>query len=206
MSEPKLTELERMEILRLSNQESNHITKNCIESALMLLMKDRCIHDISITDIVKRAGVSRTAYYRNYNSKEDILRSIMQKIVEQFMDELKMHPPVKNTYNCWHRLFHTVNQHAEFLQLLLKANLGDVALDEIHRRAVPHPSPLHLQGVYSAYFWIGAIYNLVAAWIRNGMGQSVEEMAEISYQIVNSMTEVCAAIKEQDNINAGLNK
>ncbi|WP_442913586.1 TetR family transcriptional regulator [Lacrimispora sp.] len=40
-------------------------------------MKDRCLHDTSITDIVKRAGVYRTADYRNYDSKEDILHSIM---------------------------------------------------------------------------------------------------------------------------------
>ena len=196
MPKNKTTELERLEILRLSNQESNQITKTCIESALVLLMKDRCLHNISITDIVKRAGVSRTAYYRNYDSKEDILRSIIQKIVEQYMGELKVHPPVKNTYDCWHRLFHTTKQHAEFLQLLLKSSLGDIALDEIYKKVIPETKKVDIQATYNACFWIGAIYNLVAAWIRGGMQQSFEEMSEISYHIVNNITDVCTPSKD----------
>lgn len=99
---------------------------------MLILLKDECFHKITITDIVKRAGVSRTAYYRNYTSKK----------VLSHLEEIRM--------------FET----------------------------------------YCAFFWIGAIYNVAAVWLRNGMQQSIEEMAEICYQIVNNVLEPCLLYKE----------
>lgn len=193
MPENKMTEMQRLEILRLSNAESNRITKACIESALTILMKDKCFHDISITDIVRRAGVSRTAYYRNYKSKEDILRNMIREIVDQVMVEMVLHPPIKNTLESWYYLFHTVKQHADFFHILLRANLGDIALEEIHKKVLMQVRGSHVQETYKSYFWIGAIYNVSAAWIRDGMPQSVEEIAKICYNIIKDIDGNCTA-------------
>ena len=45
--------------------ESNRLAKECIVTALVELMKIKDYDAISITDIAKKAGVSRMAYYRN---------------------------------------------------------------------------------------------------------------------------------------------
>ena len=60
--------------------ESNRLAKECIVTALIELMKVREYNAISITDITKKAGVSRMAYYRNYSSKEDILNKYMDEV------------------------------------------------------------------------------------------------------------------------------
>ena len=46
--------------------------------------------DISITDITKRAGVSRMSYYRNYNSKDEILMDYMYQIILEYAQELDL--------------------------------------------------------------------------------------------------------------------
>ena len=46
---------------------------DCIYDALIALMKVKPYNKISVTDITERAGVSRMAYYRNYEEKDDIL-------------------------------------------------------------------------------------------------------------------------------------
>lgn len=51
------------------SRPANQFTKHCIMEALLQLMHTQEYDDISITDITKRAGVSRMSYYRNYNSK-----------------------------------------------------------------------------------------------------------------------------------------
>ena len=53
--------------------EINILTKECIVTALLRLMENQRYDSISITDITALAGVSRMAYYRNYNSKDEIL-------------------------------------------------------------------------------------------------------------------------------------
>ena len=44
--------MERRDALRLSNEESNRLTRECIEAALILLMQDADFASISITDII----------------------------------------------------------------------------------------------------------------------------------------------------------
>jgi AcrR family transcriptional regulator len=47
--------------------------KEAIVIALIELMKERDINSISIKDIVEKAGVGRSSFYRNFNNKEEIL-------------------------------------------------------------------------------------------------------------------------------------
>ena len=76
-------ESRREQILRMSNEESNRFTKECICTALILLMNEQDFEKITISSIIKRAGVSRGAFYRNYSSKEDILREFDLKLAEE---------------------------------------------------------------------------------------------------------------------------
>lgn len=52
----------------------NKIYKEYIFESLMILLNENNFEKISITDIVKKAGVSRMTYYRYYKNKEDIIR------------------------------------------------------------------------------------------------------------------------------------
>lgn len=56
------TETERYDVLRLSNKESNKLTRESIRTALVFLMGQKPFDKIKITEIVNRAGVSRTAF------------------------------------------------------------------------------------------------------------------------------------------------
>lgn len=180
------TELERMEVLRLSNIESNRITKECIESALILLMKEREYTDISITDIVKRAGVSRTAYYRNYSSKEDILHNMMQEVVDKVVAAMNLYAPTENAYNFWYAMFHALNPYYETYQLLLKANFGETILYEINQKLLSEVSVENIIERYTSNFWSGAVYSILTEWIKNGRQQTEEEMAHICCSILQT--------------------
>ena len=53
----------------LENQIKNLIllTREAIETALLQLLEKKELAKISISELVKRAGVSRAAFYRNYD-------------------------------------------------------------------------------------------------------------------------------------------
>ena len=52
------TELQKHAVLRLSNEESNKLTRECLRTALIKLMEQKPFDQISIKDIVKKSGVS----------------------------------------------------------------------------------------------------------------------------------------------------
>ena len=70
-----------------SNQEANQITRESIETALLHLMEKKDLPQISISELVKKAGVSRNAFYRNYKSKEEILELAYERASQHWMDQ-----------------------------------------------------------------------------------------------------------------------
>ena len=72
-----------------SNQEANQITRESIETALLHLMDNKDLPQISISELVRKAGVSRNAFYRNYKSKEEILELAYERASQQWMDKWK---------------------------------------------------------------------------------------------------------------------
>ena len=79
----KIRNMSNEDLLRLSNEESKKITRESIVTALVLLFADKPYEKITVTEIVKKAGVSRTAFYRNFNTKEDVLRELSQSIINK---------------------------------------------------------------------------------------------------------------------------
>ena len=55
-------------------ENSAHIlVLNCIYQALTELMREKEYREITVTELARKAGVSRMACYRNFSSKDDIL-------------------------------------------------------------------------------------------------------------------------------------
>ena len=78
----QLTAAKRNDALRMSNKESNRFTRECLQTALIYLMGEKSFEKISISELVRRSGVSRTAFYRNYSSKEEILNEACTSILD----------------------------------------------------------------------------------------------------------------------------
>ena len=55
------------------NEIANNIVKESLTDALFTLMSNKEFNDITITELSKKAGVSRLSFYRNYTSKEEII-------------------------------------------------------------------------------------------------------------------------------------
>ena len=187
MSDKRNSDMERRNhTLRLSNEESNKITKESIETALLLLMEEKEFKDISITDIVKRSGVSRTAYYRNYSSKEDILNTHLNTVVKATTDEMDFTIYAEYNFKFWYSLFDQLSNYKKIYSVLINAGFEGVILTSINNVLLAsHPKQdITSKLKYDIYFWSGAIYNILIEWMRSDMKESIEEMAQICCAIV----------------------
>ena len=64
-----------------SNSEIATLTKTYIKTAMLELLSKQSYDKISITELVKRAGVSRTAFYRNYTSRDELIDDLVKDIL-----------------------------------------------------------------------------------------------------------------------------
>ncbi|MCD8117294.1 MAG: TetR/AcrR family transcriptional regulator [Oscillospiraceae bacterium] len=83
------TELEKRRIQRLSGEESNRISRECLRMALIHLLSEKDIQKISVTELVGRAGVSRATFYRNYATKEELLAEIADGVAQDISGLLR---------------------------------------------------------------------------------------------------------------------
>ncbi|MGL4740339.1 MAG: TetR/AcrR family transcriptional regulator [Sarcina sp.] len=192
------TALQRKNILRQNNEESNAITRESIESALIQLMKTKSFQEISITDISKKAGVSRNAYYRNYSSKEDILSKYLQNILNQMKNSLSKYNPLVDTKECWIALLESLEPFYFHFKLLLEVGYGDKIREEFLKEINRTISVDNAQYYYNCYL-AGALCNVIFEWIKNNMILSINEVAEIGCNLmvngIKSMAIYCPAIK-----------
>ena len=59
-----------------------------IITATLQLLEERPLANLPVTAIVKRAGVSRQAFYRHFQSKEDVLQAHFEPIYGNFLTNL----------------------------------------------------------------------------------------------------------------------
>lgn len=185
-SENKKTELEKKEILRLSNEESNKLTKECLQTALIQLMNEKPFDKISITELVKRSGVSRSAFYRNYDSKEDILLEINQTISQLLMDAFSQPRYLEDPFTLYKDLFTVIKENEQNFRLFLQANLQNISplLKLLYQET---DTSLSQKQFYQNIAYKGAFTQILYEWFQRGMVDDIEDMAQLCVSIFSNM-------------------
>ena len=163
--------------MKKERNPANAFAKECVATALIKLMKEKKYEEITITDIAKTAGVSRVTYYRNFDSKDEIITYYLEERAYQLHQETKHLNPTKDTYECALAMFRYWLKHSDFLLCLNDAKLGYVLLDHINQNITRYTATAREK--YEACYYLGSMHNILFQWIKGGAEETPEEMAEI---------------------------
>lgn len=169
----------------LNNNSQNKFIKECIFTSLMILMEKNKFKDISITDITNKAGVSRMAYYRNYKSKEEIITNYIDELFTEYKNEISICEKSDNYRKLC--LFFAYFRNQEKLVINLNnSNLNYLLLEKLDKCLYllfenfycekNHPPEI---AKHYINLMAGGLYKVVIEWIKGGMVESNERMAEI---------------------------
>jgi len=171
-------------------KENKQVTrsKEWIFTALITLMKKNAFRNISIGDITKKAGVARLTFYRNFESKEDILINQGRKIYEQLMIDLEDGITEENApYNSIKKIISVFNDYADLFEVLLKNGLDylimqsfEIEISTILKRILG----IKKDDKYKVKFYEGALFSIAVEWIKNSRKESIEEMTDIIYNLI----------------------
>ena len=150
---------------------ANLFVRDCITKALFKLMKSKNYHDITVSALVKTAGVSRNSFYRNYQSIEDILRQYLVEQTRQWWNEYTVNPNpniIAETFQ------HFLNMREEIL-LLYKAGLSHLLMEHIILCGKQSLTG-EVINAYQTAFMSGGLCGLTNQWILRGMKETPAEM------------------------------
>ena len=168
----------------LSNNEANRITRESICTAFLEIISTKEFNDISISEIVRRAGVSRQSFYRNYNSKEDIVLEIESVMQTELIKKLNDPVYTENPKMWYLNFFSLIRANKAVVTILYKADLFETLLKKvpllIESNLMSSTPDLHYRIIGS----MGAVNAVALAWFNDGMKESEDEMADICMKII----------------------
>ena len=158
-----------------SNEARNAYVIDHITDALLNLLKDKPIGNISISELCELAGIGRASFYRNFESKEDILRGYIHKIFKEWTGETnkKENRPLSELLDL---LFVHFEKHKDFYSLLNERNLIYLLKDVVIELCGPKPEHCKEEAYTRAYVAY-ALYGWIEVWFQRGMQESAAEIA-----------------------------
>lgn len=164
---------------RLSGSEANKLTRECLQKALVCLMKEKEFEKISITELVKTSGVSRQSFYRNYESKEDILVDMWKNIYQKVCEMVTNKNYQENVCQWYRDLFSLIKENGTTIKLLVQAKInrkeGKGILPALHEMFPSENAEEH----YQLLAYEGALNAVVGEWIVRGMEEDAAYMADL---------------------------
>lgn len=175
--------LKNQDILHMSNVESNQFTKECIYTALLSLLANETIDKITVTAIIKRAGVSRAGFYRNFSSKEAVLDEICDVFLSVLSEFIFDNKYQENARAWYYDLFKIVEENKETIRLLVNANVPSQYIFKLKTLTEGLYKNQDLQERYTSIAIGKALEGILADWFENGMPLSPDEMADFCMKL-----------------------
>ena len=145
--------------------------KEQLALTLFDLIKTKKFHDISISELVNKAGVGRASFYRKYTCKEDVLSQYIVEKLEQWKKDFDANPSGDFVVS----LFNYFYENRELYLLLYKANLSNLLYEGI-RIASGINSPPDNISTYRVATFAGILFGVADEWMRRGMLETPEEL------------------------------
>lgn len=157
-----------------SNQSRNAYVKKQLSGSMLTLLKEKPVSEISISELCDTAGVGRTSFYRNYSKKEDIIKSYIEHLFQDWADKCKNTPnlPVKEIVQT---LFSHFEAHRDFYSLINERGLVYLLKDIILDMCNFNPEQ-EIPDAYSSAYVAFFLYGWIEVWFRRGMRDKAEEL------------------------------
>lgn len=161
----------------MSNEGRNAYVIAHLKNALLKLLAEKPLNDISISELVETAEVGRASFYRNYEQKEDILKAHIDCLFREWIDEWQKSEgsPLSEQIRI---LIAHFEKHRDFYRLLNDRNLTYLLKDAVIGICGPKPEYDKVQAYTTAYFAY-VLYGWIDVWFQRGMRESADEIAEM---------------------------
>ena len=157
---------------------TSEMMKQFIAEALLLLMEKKQYDSITIGEITQRAGVNRSTYYRNFETKDEILQYYFEQIIYTHVARIpKQHVPLPDYLL---EMFTHYYEYKEKLLLIHRAKKSHLILDTLNRTFSSIREDKALINKYEIYYHTGGIFNTFILWFDNEMQESPKAMTRIS--------------------------
>lgn len=163
------------------------LVEECVETAFFEILKTKKFEDITISEIIKKSGVSRMGFYRNFSCKEDIIEKLVFKCFYDSIQEITKQRKLNfSITQIIETSLENLKKYSEYVLLLLENNLTFLIFSFYEKAffALYKTDKTSRIRQYSAMMFLGELFTLEITWLKNGLIESPKEMARIYYKLL----------------------
>lgn len=168
-------------------------TRRELQAALKKLLEEKPYEKIRVSEIVHEADVARTTFYKHFETKDHLLFSLYDDVLNEFQKEVfaEFEAGETNDYLVVMRFFQLWAVHAETFTLLIDVGLDMLLLKQIRQlleRLYAHIG----KGEESKSFQVknsdfapyiidstaGILFMALKRWVQDGMVIPIEKLAQ----------------------------
>lgn len=164
-------------------------TRNNLKKALVQLMKQYKVENISVQKITEKASITRGTFYLHYKDKQDFIERSLSEILDDFFDAVMIDgtdylPAISTDESIsvfsQQRAFKYIENEAETFDVLINNQENEPFFDHLYARLADYLQKFHQQvgaqfaelGVpvnLEISFIVSAELGLIKNWLRDGM-------------------------------------
>ncbi|MBO5488660.1 MAG: TetR/AcrR family transcriptional regulator [Eubacterium sp.] len=171
--------------------ERYHVAEEAIQDAFFLLTKEKPFDKITVSDVIKRAGIVRSTFYNHYQNVPQLINAIEDQTIDNIFSLMETFHP-KNDREICRNYFMTLCRYTmtnPFLSELLRSARGEQflkkALTMFHRyvagitenASISHQSKEKRS--FTIAFVIGGTVGILHKWSHEDFQTPLEVVADI---------------------------
>jgi len=175
-------------------------TRNSLGDALVALMQEKNFNDITVQQVLDRAGVGRATFYAHYSDKEDLFISDVEEFFTMVASLLKRKNVDPKRLVPIRELFSHLQDVREFyMALVASGKANDVrelgrgifarSIEERLQAAGVQADPIQLAAQANAL--AGSMFALLDWWIDKGMKTDPQELDDLFHRMAWKGLETC---------------
>ncbi len=162
----------------MSNEARNTYVVEHITNALISMLHEKPLNEISISEICDSAGVGRVSFYRNFKGKEEVLKRYLGRLFEEW----KANYDGVDAGDFVESIFAHCANHKDIFITLYRRGLSYLSLESLLEMYGPKPDQQNMVAYTTAYLSYG-LYGWLEEWFRRGMKETPREMAELMEKV-----------------------
>ncbi|WP_027963714.1 TetR/AcrR family transcriptional regulator [Halalkalibacillus halophilus] len=187
-------------------------TRKNLQDALIISLNEEGFDSLTVQSIVKKAGISRSTFYRHFQDKESLLFDLEQDQIKGLIKAFRApyiyarHYNVANISSSSIAIFQYILEHKDFFNLIVRSRF----LSKFQQKMIDEMTTLLKEDlkylmpstkektnlsqfiIFRAY----GIFGIVIEWIKRGFQESPEYMSQ---QLLRVISFTPAAVYKRDS-------
>lgn len=115
---------------------SSKKTRNLIKKTFAELINEKKeLSKITVTELVKRAGITRSTFYTHYDDIYEVVNDYQLETIELLVSDDKVLNSIQDIYNYFDEIFECLKKNEDVYKMLLASNGSLIFLEELKRLA-----------------------------------------------------------------------